>query len=98
MNDLFQTIFEKLPPLRKNQNTEFDQLFGPQIKHPYFCKRAGVPYDFQNDADSYALVNAAWMADAALLAYVPNPLDDKKTLASLHCVVLGGTKILSRKP
>ena len=78
MNDLFQTIFEKLPPLRNNLLTEFDQLFGPQIKHPYFCKRAGVPYDFQYDADAYELVNAAWMADAALLVYVPNPLDNTK--------------------
>jgi hypothetical protein len=78
MNHLIDSLFEKLPPLRKNLMKEFDRLFGPQINHPYFCKRPGVPYDFQYDADSYGIVNAAWMADAALLAYVPNRLDNLK--------------------
>ena len=79
MNNLVDTIFEKLPPLRsKNLLKEFDQLFGPQINHSYFFQQPGVPYNFQYDANSYDISNAAWMADAALLAYVPNPLDNLK--------------------
>ena len=78
MNQLIDTFLEKLPPLRNNLLKEFDRLFGPQITHPYCCKRPGVPYIFQYDADSYEIENAAWMADAALLAYVPNPLDNLK--------------------
>ena len=78
MNQLIDTIFEKLPPLRKNLQGEFFRLFGPQITHPYFCKRPGLPYNFQSDAGSFEMVNAAWMADAALLVYVPNPEDNEK--------------------
>ncbi len=79
MNNIIDTIFEKLPPLRnKNILKEFDELFGPRIKHPYFSKEPGTSYDFQYDADSYEIVNAAWMADAALLAYVPNRFDNPK--------------------
>ena len=78
MNQLLEAFLEKLPPLRNNLTKKFDRLFGPQIIHPYFFKRRGVPYHFQHDADSYTIENAAWMADAALLAYVPTPLDDLK--------------------
>ena len=78
MNQLIDTFFEKLPPLRKNLFKEFDRLFGPQINHPYFCKRSGAPNRLQYDSDSYEKSNAAWMADAALLVYVPNPLDNLK--------------------
>jgi len=77
MNQVIDTILSTLPPLRKNLRGEFKRLFGPQINYPYFCKRAGLPYNFQCDADSFEMVNAAWMADAALLAYVPNPADKK---------------------
>ena len=81
MNDLINNIFEKLPPLRKNLKKEFDRLFGPQIAHTYFGKNPRTPYVFHHDSDSYDLVNAAWLADAALLVYVPNPLDDENNFA-----------------
>ena len=81
MNELFNVlnpILKRLPTLRENPQKEFDRLFGPQISHPYFCKRVGTPYVFQHESDSFEMVNAAWLSDAALLAYVPNRLDNRK--------------------
>ena len=75
---VFNSMFGKLPTLRENPQKEFDRLFGPQIDHPYFCKRRGMPYVFKHESDVFEMVNAAWLADAALLAYVPNHLDNRR--------------------
>ena len=92
MNKLIDTFLEKLPPLRNNLIQEFERLFGPQIKHPYFFHRPGVPFNFQHDADIYSIGNAAWMADAALLAYVPNPLDNLRNFDTDSLQTAGWTK------
>jgi len=76
MGTKVKNLFEKFLPPWKNMAQEFERLFGPQIKHPYFQKRLGIPLDFQYDATSFEMGNAAWLADAALLAYVPSSLDD----------------------
>ena len=76
MNDLLKKIVSYLPNFQIGLQKKFDQLFGPQLNHPYFLNKKKKPYRFNWQTNEFTRVNAAWMADAALLAYVPNHLDD----------------------
>jgi len=58
-------------PVRKALPTDhsFRALFGPRREYAYF---SGAPvHPFRFEAPAFAPVNATWLADAALLAYVP---------------------------
>lgn len=75
MNEMVKKIAEYLPTYQSGLQKKFDELFGPQLNHQYFLNKKNKPFHFNFKAEGFDGVNAAWMADAALLAYVPNPID-----------------------
>jgi hypothetical protein len=46
----------------------FEDIFRPKKNYPYFAKAREYP--FRHSATRFEMVNAAWLADASLLAYV----------------------------
>jgi len=55
----------------------FEELFGPKPEYPYFSEAADHP--FETNSTRFSLVNAAWLADCSLLAYLP----EERVLARL---------------
>ncbi|HSH76674.1 MAG TPA: lipase family protein [Longimicrobiales bacterium] len=58
----------------------FQELFGPNETYDYF-QLAGT-HAFQTESDGFSLVNASWLADAALLSYLEEEADVQRRLAS----------------
>ncbi|MCZ6641198.1 MAG: lipase family protein [Gammaproteobacteria bacterium] len=53
--------------------TSFAKLFDPNERYPYFSQASEHPFEAQNR--HFSLVNAGWLADCALLAYLRDASD-----------------------
>ncbi|GJL52370.1 MAG: hypothetical protein NPIRA01_35970 [Nitrospirales bacterium] len=80
MNALIKKVYSYFPKFQGGLQEQFEDLFDPQLKHRYFLNNEKQVYRFNIKAQGFDPINAAWMADAALLVYVPNPLDNFRTL------------------
>lgn len=59
-----------MPPIRLVRDASFKGLFGPNTRYRYFADPASHP--FRPGEGRYHPANAWWLAEASLLAYVPD--------------------------
>ena len=55
--------------LTQEQESEFSKLFDPNERYHYFHEHESKENTFQSQSETYNEVNAAWLADASMLAY-----------------------------